>query len=825
MARLPRGLCVILTALGLAGTRPSAASRVESPHSNAGWGIREFEEIALEAPRLRFQRQYAAVENLYREGLEHARRLGHIPAQVRYLTALGNLYIPLYRFSEAIACYAEATRLAQEHRDWQALASISPGLSSVYYQVGDLAAARAAIEAGMNALAQSGASQQYRAPLLLQRARLLGDGPELEPAVLEGIEAARASEDPQAPLLEAQGWDMLGAARLRRGDPAGAQRAIDAAYVLRLRHDRRQLRLSFQLLGELELAQALRAAGAERKRGLQRALRYTESAVDAASAQAFQLELRVLLHQRGRIRQAMGDPAGALEDFGAAVEIGERWRSVVPGDHSSLVAANSGLDRDVYRSFIEAAAARALATGDSAWAMRAFLAAERNRAASLRQSAELAPAWRQKLPPRYWARLAELRVASAADPRSSSTTDFTTDRLQLELSAMEAAAGLGGTLIPSENFHAESSLIHLRQGLGETELFLSFHLGAERSYLWSLSRDSLKMYTLPPGREIEAAAKRFREAVREDGDAAKQFGTSLYRMLFGQLGAAEAQRPSWLIAAEGGLFEAPWAALVVRANDGGEVEYLVERHSLQLVPSALWVSSRWGEPGAKRLAVADPVYNTADPRRPAEPWYRSWFAAPAQAGAPLLNRLPGSAAEVGAAVAVWRAQTQDAAPIQILEGVQATPRRFVSALEEGQTGIIHLATHVVTASSNTYLAFSLNPAGWPELLGAPDIALTNAKGALVVMTGCASGQGEFRSGAGLLGLTRAWLVAGARSVAATLWPVGDMPGGLIPAFYQHLVHAAPAEALRRAQLAMLRSGGWQAAPSYWASYQITGGAR
>jgi CHAT domain-containing protein/tetratricopeptide (TPR) repeat protein len=825
MAKLPRGLCVILTALGLAGTRPPAASRVESPHSNAGWGIREFEAIAMEAPRLRGERRYAELEALYRDGLEQARRLGHNPAQVRYLIALGNLFIPLYRFTEAIAFYAEAASLAEEARDWPALVSVSPGLSSVYYQVGDLPAARAAIEQGMAALARLDAGPEYRAPLLLQRARLLEDGPELETAAVEGIEAARAWQHPDAPMLEAQGWDLLGAARMRRGDFAAAQRAIDAAYVLRLRHSPHHLRLSYQLLGQLEMTRAGVAAPRTRVHRLRLALRYTDAAIESARTQAFHLELRVLLHQRGRIRQALGDPAGALQDFGAAVEIGERWRLVVPGDHSSLVAANSGLDRDVYRSFIEAAAAQALATGDPVWAVRAFLAAERNRAASLRQSAELAPAWRQKLPPRYWTTLAELRAARAAEFRSTSTPSLATDRLQLELAAMEAAAGLGETLIPSENFPTETSLIHLQQGLGESDLFVSFHLGEQRSYLWSTSKFFLRMYPLPPAREIEAAAGRFREAVRDGREEAKQSGASLYRMLFGQLGPTEMNRSSWLVAPEGGLFEVPWAALVVTAAAGGDVEYLVERHSLQVVPSALWLTSRRGEPGAKRLAVADPIYNAADPRHSAEPWYQAWFLAPAQAGAPLLNRLPGSAAEVNAAAAVWRAQTGGAVPIEILEGARATARRFVSALKDGQTGIIHLATHAVTAGNRNYLAFSLGANGSPELLGPSDVALTNAPGALVVMTGCASGDGEVRAGAGLLGLTRGWLVAGAGAVAATLWPVGDTPGGLIPAFYQQLAHAPPAEALRRAQLAMLRSDGWQAAPAYWASYQITGGAR
>ena len=67
-------------------------------------------------------------------------------------------------------------------------------------------------------------------------------------------------------------------------------------------------------------------------------------------------------------------------------------------------------------------------------------------------------------------------------------------------------------------------------------------------------------------------------------------------------------------------------------------------------------------------------------------------------------------------------------------------------------------------------------------------------GALVVMTGCATGTGDVRVGAGLLGLTRAWMMAGARAVVATNWPVPDIDGDLIPDFYRHLQFNSAADA-------------------------------
>jgi CHAT domain-containing protein len=103
--------------------------------------------------------------------------------------------------------------------------------------------------------------------------------------------------------------------------------------------------------------------------------------------------------------------------------------------------------------------------------------------------------------------------------------------------------------------------------------------------------------------------------------------------------------------------------------------------------------------------------------------------------------------------------------------------------------------------------------------------MLHVPGSLVVMTGCSTGTGEARAGAGLLGLTRAWQMAGAGTVLATSWPELDSTGEIFKSFYRHLRNAPAAEALRRSQVEMIHSGTWRAAPSYWASYQVTGGWR
>jgi CHAT domain-containing protein len=298
-------------------------------------------------------------------------------------------------------------------------------------------------------------------------------------------------------------------------------------------------------------------------------------------------------------------------------------------------------------------------------------------------------------------------------------------------------------------------------------------------------------------------------------------GADLYQRLFGSLDRADAAKTSWLLSLDGALFELPFAALVTGYENGQPV-YAAERHSTQEIPGALFLN-RQAAPAGGYVGVADPVYNSADPRETA-----GWsLLKHRRDDHDQLNRLVSSSRELQRSSASWQTAPGVAQPIQILEGTAARRDNFLHALNTAPS-TIHLATHVLTSSTErgqAFLAFSLNADGHPDLLSAADIGMLHAPGALIVMTGCATGTGKPRVGAGLLGLTRAWMMAGARAVVATSWPVPDADGDLIPAFYQNLSANPAAEALRRSQMQLIHSGTWQASPSYWAAFQVTGGGR
>src|SRR5260370_26694021 len=119
----------------------------------------------------------------------------------------------------------------------------------------------------------------------------------------------------------------------------------------------------------------------------------------------------------------------------------------------------------------------------------------------------------------------------------------------------------------------------------------------------------------------------------------------------------------------------------------------------------------------------------------------------------------------------------------------------------------------------------LIPADMHQVLTTNDVTTPPAGGALVVLSGCSSAAGKSVRGAGVMGLPRAWLLAGARGVVGSRWPVPDEPGELFRSFYAHLAEAELSRpslraALHKARLEMLRSHTWRSDPKYWGAFYL-----
>jgi CHAT domain-containing protein len=118
--------------------------------------------------------------------------------------------------------------------------------------------------------------------------------------------------------------------------------------------------------------------------------------------------------------------------------------------------------------------------------------------------------------------------------------------------------------------------------------------------------------------------------------------------------------------------------------------------------------------------------------------------------------------------------------------------------------------------------------GWTGILTSEEISTLDFSAArLVVLSVCESGLGSIWSKEGVLGLRRAFQIAGARSLICSMWSIEDRTTqAWMKAFYgQWLAGETVADAVRAAScqsLADRRARGLSTHPSYWGGFVAVG---
>jgi CHAT domain-containing protein len=153
-----------------------------------------------------------------------------------------------------------------------------------------------------------------------------------------------------------------------------------------------------------------------------------------------------------------------------------------------------------------------------------------------------------------------------------------------------------------------------------------------------------------------------------------------------------------------------------------------------------------------------------------------------------------------------------------LTGPQATLPALLAAAPGCAT--LHLACHGLFRDDNPIFSALRLADGW---LTAAEIAKLDLRGALVALSACESGRGQVFGGDEVIGLARAFVAAGTRTLLVSLWLAQDTTTAhLMETWYAHMQGGdSPAAALRAAQLA---ARGQEPHPYYWAPF-ITIGQR
>ena len=564
-------------------------------------------------------------------------------------------------------------------------------------------------------------------------------------------------------------YRQLASIELRAGNLEAAGRALDLAHASANR-----------------IETASERGGVEYDRG-RLALRRGDFAAAERGFRRFLADLgptERLPRYEGRLRIAevharRGDLAEAERELAAAGEELDAWRATLPDPELRTMAFQASAFEAGDRNASVAVVLSALATGGRATS--AFELAERRRARELAERMARAHALRD--------------TPLEADDSSSTGAAIVT------ASPAWTAAAIARS-IPDD----ATALLEFvtAPGGAPTTLFLLTRASAEGGHV--------RAFRLPPADSLVGEIGRL-VALVEGGDDPQALGRALGATLLDPaLRALPAAVTRLVMVPDGPLHRVPWD--VLRLADG---RYVAEQYAVGVVPSAaiaatLWTGARPRDAGtgARILAFGDPVFPAASAATRGGDIYRSGLDA--SGGLP---RLPHSAREARL-VATYGAEAD------IRLGEEATAASLMRGSLAGYD-VVHLATHALIDerfASRSVLALGAGE-GETGFVGASDLAALDLDASLVVLSACRSAGGVVVDGEGIQGLTAPLLEAGARSVVATSWRIGDRATvPFIEAFYAAMAGGSPVvDALRAAKVDAIRRG---APPSEWAAFTMVG---
>ena len=398
-----------------------------------------------------------------------------------------------------------------------------------------------------------------------------------------------------------------------------------------------------------------------------------------------------------------------------------------------------------------------------------------------------------------------------------------------------------------------TTIASVQAALDADTVLLEYMTAHDGSILWAITKTQIKAYTLARA-ELQETLEKYLKTLRQpligadEVSSHVELGRKMYRELLGPADELLRGRKHIIVAADGPLHYLPFEALIIdpaetpskRITRVADISYLVKQYQVTYVPSAsVLVAQQSGQqlnkPQAELplLAFGDPVYGNSNPQSlDIRPGKTTNLALRDQN----LTRLEFSGEEVRRIARVLGV-SPDSEHINLQD--KATVERLRST-DLSRYRVLHFAAHAILGDqvktlSQPALVLTRPPGNDIEggLLQFSDILDLKLNADLVVLSACETGLGRLRDGEGIVGLTRAFLYAGASSAVVSLWKVEDQSTSLLmERFYQNLKRGlSKAEALRQAKLDIMRSSidlkatGMRqdlASPFYWAPFILVG---
>ena len=364
----------------------------------------------------------------------------------------------------------------------------------------------------------------------------------------------------------------------------------------------------------------------------------------------------------------------------------------------------------------------------------------------------------------------------------------------------------------------------MENDLHPDEVLLEYVLDDPISFCISVTRRGTHIQALPVGRtEVERLTEQFVDELRAKG-AREETSKHLFRELLETIPEAKAATRI-IIAPDGALNLLPFEAL--RDNAG---EYLLKSRVISYVPSGtildvLRRASKNERAASPFLGVGDVSYENqggAGRRIPAPDSVRGRvLRGVADFSGMRLQDLPQTREEVEE---IGRIVGPNAV---LLLGKDATETAFKKEPLD-QFRVLHLAVHGFADTQypeRSALVLGTDPKSRDDgLLQVREIIRLRLKAELTTLSACDTGVGKLQGQEGVSSLVEAFLVAGSKSVVASLWSADDtFASALMDRFYLRLGQGEDTgSALRDAKLDLLAKYGGQVSPFYWAAFVAVG---
>jgi CHAT domain-containing protein/predicted negative regulator of RcsB-dependent stress response len=357
------------------------------------------------------------------------------------------------------------------------------------------------------------------------------------------------------------------------------------------------------------------------------------------------------------------------------------------------------------------------------------------------------------------------------------------------------------------------SVEEVQARLNDQEILLEFRVTSGGTYLWVVRR------TGPPRLiQIRAVASDLRAQVTAlinnitrdpfatfDAGPAKALYDLLLRDALSSTVKVSTVKEgtSLIIVADDALQQLPFEVLVTDGISATTPQYLGAKYPVTYYPSAGTLvvqrsaseKRQWPFP---LLAVADPTAPTltADTKTSLSANLGRSYIANAENRGYRFPSLPAARREVEDIARLFKINPT---PPDVLIGEQATKAMLLERKEEKDPSkyrFIHLATHGLLGTDipgleqpALLLRGERGDDGPISLLTMDEIMKLRLTAEMVVLSACQTGRGEVVPGEGVMGLTRAFLYAGAQSVVASLWNVADEATAVFMSrFYNYLLN-------------------------------------